>query len=112
MGKDFIKKSEPCVLNGGTTTKCFLLERGARRGDPILAYLFLLALEILLQLIKSKLEIKGFTIFGHYYLYSPYADDTTLFLKDTISFSYFSGLKPNFKKSEIAGIGALKGFKW
>ena len=24
-------------------------------------------------------------------------------------FSYFSGLKPNLKKSEIAGIGALKG---
>ena len=48
-----------------------------------------------------------------------YADDTTFFLQDTISikhmvdafylFSFFSGLKPNFKESEIAGIGALKG---
>ena len=27
-------------------------------------------------------------------------------------FSYFSELKPNLKKYEIAGIGALKGFKW
>ena len=26
-------------------------------------------------------------------------------------FSYFSGLKPNLKKSEIAGIGALKGIQ-
>ena len=48
-----------------------------------------------------------------------YADDTTFFLQDTISikhmvdafylFSYFSELKPNLKKYEIAGIGALKG---
>ena len=126
FGKNFIswvkillRNQESCVLNGGTTTKYFLLERGARQGDPISAYLFVLALEILFQLIKSKPEIKGLTIFDHCYLYSAYADDTTFFLQDTISikhmvdvfylFSYFSGLKPNLKKSEIAGIGALKG---
>ena len=119
FGKNFISCAESCVLNGGTTTKYFLLERGTRQGDPISAYLFVLALEILFQLIKSKPEIKGLTIFDHCYLYSAYADDTTFFLQDIISvkhmvdvfylFSYFSGLKPNFKKSEIAGIGALKG---
>ena len=58
------------------------------------------------------------TIFDYNYLYSAYADDTTFFLKDIISvkdiisfhfFSYFSGLKPNLTKSEIAGIGVLKG---
>ena len=59
------------------------------------------------------------TIFDYNYLYSAYADDTTFFLKDIISikhmvdtfdfFSYFSGLKPNLRKSEIAGIGVLKG---
>ena len=53
------------------------------------------------------------------YLYSAYADDTTFFLKDTISikkngrcflfFSDFSGLKPNLSKCEITGIGVLKG---
>ena len=102
-----------------TTTKYFLLGRGTRQGDPISAYLFILALEILFHLIRSKPEIKGLAIFDHCYLYSAYADDTTFFLQDTISikhmvdvfylFSYFSGLKPNLKKSEIAGIGALKG---
>ena len=106
-------------FNGGTTTKYFLLEIGTRQGDPISAYLFVLALEILFQLIKSKPDIKGLIIFDYCYLYSAYADDTTFFLQDIISikhmvdvfylFSYFSGLKTNFKKSEIAGIGALKG---
>ena len=114
-----LRNQESCVLNGGTTTKYFLLGTGARHGHPISAYLFVLALEILFQLIKPKPEIKRLTIFDHCYLYSAYADDTTFFLQDTISikhmvdvfylFSYFSGLKPNLKKSEIAGIGALKG---
>ena len=63
--------------------------------------------------------IKGLVIFDHCCLYSAHAGDATFFLRDTISlkhiveafylFSYFSGLKPNLKKSEIGGIGALKG---
>ena len=81
--------------------------------------LFVLALEVLFILIKFKPKIEGKTIFDYNYLYSAYADDTTFFLKDIISikhivdtfdfFSYFSGLKPNLRKSEIAGIGVLKG---
>ena len=54
-------------------------------------------------------------------LYSAYADDTTFFVGDLDSaseifkvfdtFSIYSGLKPNMKKCEIAGIGSLKGVK-
>ena len=75
FGKNFIswvkillKNQESCVLNGGTTAKYFLLGRGARQGDPISAYLFILALEILFHLIRSKPEIKGLAIFDHCYL--------------------------------------------
>ena len=53
------------------------------------------------------------------FLFTAYADDTTLFLKDAqfienlvqafIIFSLFPGLKPNITKCKIAGIGAMKG---
>ena len=52
-------------------------------------------------------------------MYTVYADDSIFFLKDTLlvkelinsfnQFYYFSGLKANIQKYEIAGIGSLKG---
>ena len=126
FGKNFIswvkillKDQESCVLNGGKITVYFLLGRVARQVDPISTFLFILALVILFYLIKSKPKIEGLVIFDHYYLYHANADDTTFFLQDNISikymvdtflfFSYFSGLKLILSKSEIAGIGALRG---
>ena len=116
-----LKNQESCVINGGTTTKYFKLNRGARQSDPISAYLFILALEILFLLIKENSSVNGLNIFDHCYLYSTYADDTTFFLEDINSievminsfhiFFRFSGLSPNLSKCEIAGIGVLKGVK-
>ena len=116
-----MKNQKSCVINGRTTTKYFKLNRGARQGDPISAYLFILALEILFLLIKENPHIKGLNIFDHCYQYSAYADDTTFFLKDVNSikemvnsfhiFSRFSGLRTNLSKCEIASIGVLKGVK-
>ena len=58
-------------------------------------------------------------IFDHLFLYTAYVDDTTFFLENKESieefvktftlFSSFSGLKPNFSKCEICGLGPLKG---
>ena len=116
-----MKNQESCVINGGTITKYFKLNRGAPQGDPISAYLFILALEILFLLIKENPHLKGSNIFYHCYLYCAYADDTTFFLKDVNSikkmvnrfhiFSCFLELIPNFSKCEIAGIRVLKGVK-
>ena len=47
------------------------------QGDPISAYLFILALEIIFAMIKINLNIKGLNIFNHKSLYTAYADETS-----------------------------------
>ena len=74
-----INKQESCVINEGNTTQYFNLEKGACQGDPISAYLFIMTLEVLFILIKNNSCIKGFKIIDHIFLYSAYADGTTLF---------------------------------
>ena len=83
--KILLKDQESCVINGGKTTKYFMLDRGARQFDPISAFLFNFSWEILFPLLQTKPEIAGLTIFDHCYLHSAYVDDTTFFLKNTIS---------------------------
>ena len=129
FGDDFIdwvlnlfNRQESCVINGGHSTKYFPLERGARQGDPISAYLLVLALEIFFILIKTNNDIQGLEIFNHEVLYTAYADDTTFFMKDLNSvkvilssldqFYTFSGLRPDLSKCEIADIGVLKVQTW
>ena len=109
------------IINGGNTTKYFKLQKGARQGEPISAYLFILCLEIVFILIKANKRVKGMNIFEHTYLYSAYADHTTFFLRDKRSikelintfatFLKYSGLKPSHGKCKIAGIGVLKSVK-
>ena len=117
-----LNNQESCVINAGATTSYFDLERGARQGDPIAAYLFILALEMLFIMIKNNNAIKPLDICDSTFLYSAYADDATFFLKDDKSvkalfetiklFSSYSDLKPNYSKCEVAGIGVLKGASW
>ena len=114
-----LRDQESCVINDGTATPYFKLQRGARQGDPISAYLFIIALEILFLMIKSDERIKPLEILNETFLYSAYADGATFFLKDVESIEWlvntlkvfytYSDLKPNYEKCEIAGIGAKKG---
>ena len=80
--KILLKNQESCIIYGGNTMKYFKLEKGARQGDPISAYLFILILEIVFLSIKENKNIKGLNIFNHTFLYTAYADETTFFLKD------------------------------
>ena len=84
-----------------------------------MAYLFTLAVEGLLESVKNNADIRGITIFNQAFLYTAFANDSTFFLNDFLSvknlidtfkvFSLLSGLKANFRKCEIAGLGSLKG---
>ena len=63
-----ISKQESCVGNGGNTTQYFHLEREARQGDPISAYIFILALKVLSFLVRNNKDIKSLNIFDHVFL--------------------------------------------
>ena len=80
--KIFSNEQQSCVINGGITTKNFKLEKSARQGNPVSAYLFILFLEILFMLIKQNKNIKVIKMFENTFLYTAYADDSTFFLKD------------------------------
>ena len=64
---------------GGNTTQYFHLEREARQGDPISAYISILALEVLSFLVRNNKDMKGLNIFDHLFLYTTFADDTMFF---------------------------------
>ena len=100
--KLLLNSQQSCVINGGNTTPYFNLEKGNCQGDPVSAYLFILALEVRFVFIKSNENIKHIEIFKHAFLHTVYADDSTFFLRDNPSvkepinsfnqFYYFSGL--------------------
>ena len=78
--KVLLNNQESCVINGGKTSKYFKLERGTQQGDPIPAYLFIIVLEVVFQIIKETSNNAGFEIFQKKFIYTAYADDTTFFL--------------------------------
>ena len=102
----------------GTKTNYFKLERGTRQGDPLTAYRFILVLEIAFTEIKRNRNIRSLNVCNNDFLYTAYADSTTLFLQNEKSATevlnsfntmfQFSGLKINKLKCEVAGIGVMK----
>ena len=68
-----------------TSTGYFLLERGTRQDDPLSAYLFTLALEILFTQIGNNREIHGIEIDDVTIKPSAYANDTFFFTLDSQS---------------------------
>ena len=68
-----LKDSESCVINGGNTAKYFPLQGKVQQGNPISAHLFILALDVLFDLIKSKKDVSGLNIFGREFRYTAYA---------------------------------------
>ena len=117
--KTLLYRQESCIVNNGHSTGCFQLCRESRQGDPLFAYL--LALELLFINVKENENIHGIVIFGFEFKFSAFADHTSVFTEDLASvghlcrlfdtFAQFSTLKINCEKSELCGIGSLKGVK-
>ena len=119
--RTFLKNAESCVLNNGHSTGYFMLERGARQGNPSTAYLFILCVETLFVQIRNNDDIKGVRLGDHEIKLSAYADDSDFFTSDVRSlvlifqtcetFQLYSSPKLNLEKSEPCWIGAKWGPK-
>ena len=103
-------------------TLYFELERGTRKGEPISAYLFILALEVIFTLIIANPNIKGLQLFSDNFLFFTYADDTTFFLRNEKSvlelvntfgiFSFFVVLKSVKKSVKLLVSVSKSGWRW
>ena len=99
-----------CILNNGFSTQIFDVCRGVRQGDPLSAYFFIIALELLLINIRSDKNIKGIMVENKEIKSTAFADDLTTFLQGIQfferlsialdSFGTCSGLKLNTEKTE------------
>ena len=79
--KILLKDQESYVINGGKKSEYFKLGRETQQGDLITAYLFIIVLEPVFQIIKEVSNIERFEIFQKNFIYSAYTGDTSVFLK-------------------------------
>ena len=110
MIKTLHQGAENAIMNEGSTTQYFKLERSCRQGDCLSPYLFILVMETLCHRIKHCPNIRGITCNNTEHKYGAYADDLTVFVKDRASllelinilknFRKFSGLEININKTE------------
>ena len=104
------------ITQCGTLSDPINIMRGARQGDPIATYEFIICAEVLSIMLKQTKEIKGIYVKEKEYKLTQFADDTTLFLDGTKKslqsslsvleiFGSISGLKMNTDKTKIVWIG-------
>ena len=89
-----------------------------RHRDPLSSALFVIAVELLANSLRSNKNIKGIPAGDSTIQISQYADDTTIFVKDVESteevfrtlglFKEVSGLRLNKSKCEGMWLGTLK----
>ena len=79
-----------CILNNGFSTQMFEVCRGVRQGDPLSAYLLLIALELLLINIQHDKDITGIMVENREIKLTAFADDLTRFLQGIQSFERLS----------------------
>ena len=106
--RTFLYNGNSCIMNNSFSTGYFSLERGARQGDLLSPYIFLICLKILFIKIKSNKPKKGFKFVKLEMKLTSFADDVTFLIKDPCSlkkllklikeFGTFSSLKINVRE--------------
>ena len=100
----------------GNISQKFSIGRGARQGDPIASYIFIICIEILAIKLRCDEGIKGFKVENLSHLLELYADDCTIFLEscednlrktlDILNLFYrISGLKISISKTKAIWFG-------
>ena len=64
----------------GNISPRFNIGRGCRQGDPIAAYLFIIAVELLAHKLRTDTGVKGFDLGNLTHILDLYADDLTIYL--------------------------------
>ena len=80
-------KPESRFTNNGIATSFFFVGTRSETGCPLSEILFAIAVELLACTIRSDKSIKSLSINSNEFKLSQYADDTTCFVRDTISAS-------------------------
>lgn len=109
------KDVKTSIYNHGFSSGYFFPSRGIRQGCCCSPSLFILAVELLAIWIRSAPSVDGISVAGQQVRISQYADDTTLFIRDSASldalmhiintFADFSGLRINYQKSYLLLLG-------
>ena len=116
LGDTFLKWIKPLYTNtcslicvNGKLTEPVLIKRSVRQGDPLSMMLFSMCLEPLLLTIEKNSDIQGILSPDNTHIkYIAYADDVTVFLRDTKSIDELLGLLNTYEKAMGAKINEEK----
>ena len=108
---------ELCTSNNGFASEYFTPSRGLFQGNPVSSMGFLLIVELLSINLRNNPHLQGITIKNINFLLAMFADDVTIFLKNTPrngqellkeieEFEILSGLKVNYDKSTVYRMGS------
>ena len=104
------------VNHCGNISQKFNIGRGARQGDPIASYLFIVCIEILALKLRTDSKIQGFKVRNMTKTLELYADDCSIFLEPSDrnlrncleildNFFKLSGLKISVSKTKAIWFG-------
>ena len=115
---DILLHNFSAVINHcGNVSRKFNIGRGARQGDPIASYIFIICIEILAHKLREDPSIQGFQVNTLTHMLELYADDCSIFLeakdenlrntlKNLDNFFKISGLKISISKTKAVWFGA------